>query len=313
MNYYEILNVDKNSSQDEIKKAYRKLSLQFHPDKQTGDAEKFKNINEAYQTLGDPEKKQMYDMGGGIRRQFSSGPNGFGPDGGMDEIFKMFFGGGGPPRGMFGGVDFSEQGDGGPNDFFGPNIRIFQHGRPVNMQMMSKPAPIIKTQQITFTQSFTGYQLPINIERWITMNGVKKLEKEKIYVDIPKGIDDGEMLILRERGNIIDGDRKGDIKIFIKITNNTQFKRIGLDLLLTKNLTLKESLLGFNFNIQFLNGQELAINNNGGTIINPGFEKVIPGLGFERDDKKGNLIIKFNVAFPNTLSLEQKNKLQDIL
>ena len=267
MNYYDVLNVDKNSSQEEIKKAYRKLSLQFHPDKPTGDAEKFKNINEAYQTLGDQEKKQMYDMGG-IRRQFSSGPNGF-PEGGMDEIFKMFFNGqGGPggPGGIFGNM-------GAPEDFFNPNMRIFHNGRPVNVRMMSKPAPIIKTQSITFRQSFNGYQLPINIERWIMMGGVKKLEKEKIYVNIPKGIDDGEMLILREKGNIIDNDRKGDIKIFIKISNDTEFKRHGLDLLLTKNLSLKESLIGFNFNIKYLNGQELGINNNGGTIINPGFEK----------------------------------------
>jgi len=307
MNYYDVLNVDKNSSQEEIKKAYRKLSLQFHPDKPTGDAEKFKNINEAYQTLGDQEKKQMYDMGG-IRRQFSSGPNGF-PEGGMDEIFKMFFNGqGGPggPGGIFGNM-------GAPEDFFNPNMRIFHNGRPVNVRMMSKPAPIIKTQSITFRQSFNGYQLPINIERWIMMGGVKKLEKEKIYVNIPKGIDDGEMLILREKGNIIDNDRKGDIKIFIKISNNTEFKRHGLDLLLTKNLSLKESLIGFNFNIKYLNGQELGINNNGGTIINPGFEKIIPELGFERDGQKGNLIIKFNVEFPESLTLDQKNKLKELL
>jgi DnaJ-class molecular chaperone len=305
MNYYEVLNVDKNSAQDEIKKAYRKLSLQFHPDKPTGDAEKFKNINEAYQTLGDPEKKQMYDMGG-VRRQFSSGPNGF-PEGGMDDIFKMFFNGqGGPGGGIFGGM-------GAPEDFFNPNMRVFHNGRPVNMRMMSKPAPIIKTQCITFRQSFNGYQLPINIERWIMMGGIKKLEKEKIYVTIPKGIDDGEMLILREKGNIIDNERRGDIKIFIKISNDTEFKRHGLDLLLTKNLSLKESLIGFKFDIKYLNGQELGINNNGGTIINPGFEKIIPDLGFERDDQKGNLIIKFNVKFPESLTLEQINKLKDIL
>lgn len=308
MNYYEVLGVDKKSSQDEIKKAYRKLSLQFHPDKPTGDSEKFKNINEAYQTLGDPEKKQMYDMGG-VRRQFSSGPNGF-PDGGMDDIFKMFFGGRGPP-GMFGGVDFSEANI--PNEFFGPNMRVFHNGRPVNMRMMSKPVPIIKTQHISFTQSFNGYQMPITIERWIMMGGVKKLEKEKIYVDIPKGIDDGEMIILRDKGNIIDNDRKGDIKIFIKISNNTEFKRNGIDLIFTKHLSLKESLTGFNFNINFLNGQELGINNNGGTIINPGFEKVIPNLGFERAEQRGNLIIKFDVEFPDTLTTEQKNKLKDIL
>ena len=308
MNYYEVLGVDKKSSQDEIKKAYRKLSLQFHPDKPTGDSEKFKNINEAYQTLGDPEKKQMYDMGG-VRRQFSSGPNGF-PDGGMDDIFKMFFGGGGPP-GMFGGMDFSEGNI--PNEFFSPNMRIFHNGRPVNMRMMSKPTPIIKTQRITFKQSFNGYQMPITIERWIMMGGVKKLEKEKIYVDIPKGIDDGEMIILKDKGNIIDNDRKGDIKIFIKISNNTEFKRNGIDLIFTKLLSLKESLTGFNFNINFLKGQELGINNNGGTIIHPGFEKIIPNLGFERGEQRGNLIIRFEVEFPNTLTTEQKNKLKDIL
>ena len=86
-----------------------------------------------------------------------------------------------------------------------------------------------------------------------------------------------------------------------------------MDLLLTKNLSLKESLIGFNFNIKYLNGQELGINNNGGTIINPGFEKIIPELGFERDGQKGNLIIKFNVEFPESLTLDQKNKLKELL
>lgn len=308
MDYYKVLKIDKNASSDEIKKAYRKLSLQFHPDKPTGDSEKFKNINEAYQTLSDPEKKQIYDSGG-IRRQFSSGPNGF-PDG-ADELFKMFFGGGGPP-GMFSGMNFSEGSI--PTEFFGPNIRMFHNGRPVNMRSaLSKPAPIVKTKHISFTQSYNGYQLPITIERWIVIEGIKKIEKEKIYVNIPKGIDDGEMIILRDKGNIIDMNRKGDIKIFIKIENNTPFKREGLDLIFTKNLSLKEALTGFNFTINYLNGQELSINNNGGTIIKPGFRKIIPNMGFERGEQTGNLIIKFDIEFPESLTQEQKNKLKELL
>ena len=145
------------------------------------------------------------------------------------------------------------------------------------------------------------------------MEGVKKIEKEKIYVNIPKGIDDGEMIILRDKGNILDMNRKGDIKIFIKIENNTPFKRQGLDLIFTKTLSLKEALTGFNFSINYLNGQELGINNNGGTIIRPGFGKTIPHMGFERGEQKGNLIIKFDIEFPKSLTEEQKNKLNDIL
>ena len=86
MNYYDILGINKNSSQEEIKKAYRKLSLKYHPDKPTGDESKFKEINEAYSNLSDLEKKRIYDGGGNnLRRTFSS------PTGGFDDIFNMFF------------------------------------------------------------------------------------------------------------------------------------------------------------------------------------------------------------------------------
>src|SRR5210317_1062954 len=104
MDYYSTLGVNKNASQDEIKKAYKKMSMQHHPDRTGGDDSKFKEINEAYQTLNDPQKKQMYDQFGTAdprQRQYNSQNfefnfNGSPFSGGMDDIFEQMFGGGSP-------------------------------------------------------------------------------------------------------------------------------------------------------------------------------------------------------------------------
>ena len=300
MNYYDILNIDKTSSQDEIKKSYRKLSLKYHPDRTTGDVEKFKQLNEAYQILGDEGKRKMYDM---QSNNPFFGTDGFGNNGQfgnehMDGILKMFFGGGDP----FG------------NPIQSPNIRIFQNGNPINVQnVLRKPTPIIKTIEITLEQSYNGMNYGLLIERWVLDNNIKKTEKENIYLSIPRGIDNNEIIILKERGNIINDAVKGDIKLFIKVTNNTEFIRDGLNLLYKKKITLKESLTGFSFDINFFNNKKLIINNESDMIIYPKFQKSIDDLGLFRDNKIGKLIIEFEVTFPNTLTEEQKNKLKEIL
>jgi len=230
--YYKILGVNSNDNSDKIKKAFRKLSLKHHPDR-GGDANEFKKINTAYQTLGDSNKKRQYDMQ-------KNSPFG-GGGGGMDDIFSMMFRGGMPP-GMGGGMPPGMHG-GIPFGFGGPRVQVFHNGRPVNMGQYRKASPIVKTINITLEQAYTGVNYPLKVEKWIIEGNVKKIEKETIYIDIKPGIDSNEIILLKNRGNVMSENNVGDIKVFVKITNNTQFKRDGLDLIIKKKISLKEALI----------------------------------------------------------------------
>lgn len=297
-NYYEILGVLKDASVDEIKKAYRKLSLKHHPDKTGGDDSKFKEINEAYSILSDQSQREMYDMkmSGGFN--IPDMPHGmpFNPN----DIMNMFFGMRGGPPGV-------------PPPFFqGGNIHVFNNGFPVNMNVLQKPIPILKTLEISLDEAFLGCIKPIEIERCIQEGNVKRMESETIYVNIPKGIDENEIIVLRDSGNILSENNKGDIKICIKILNNTSLIREGLNLVYNKTITFKESLCGFTFDLHYLDNKLFKINNNN-VIIQNGHRKVLPGLGMSRDEHAGNLIIQFNVVYPEKLTNEQIEILKEIL
>ena len=106
---------------------------------------------------------------------------------------------------------------------------------------------------------------------------------------------------------------RGDIKIFVKVKNLTEFKRKGLDLFYNKTITFKESLCGFDFDMPYINGKTFKINNQAGNIISANFKKMIQGMGMKRENKTGNLIIEFTVVYPEKISLEQVKKLKEIL
>jgi len=305
-NFYNILGISENSTKDEIKKAYRSLQMKYHPDKNPGNQEAHdmtQKINEAYETLGDDQKRQEYDMMRSNPFLNHNGPPGtHHMDVPINDIFNMMFGSNpfgipGMPPGMPPGA----------------KIHIF-HGGPMNFQQaMNKPIPIMKSLQITMEQVFNGASLPLEIERWILQAGSKIFEKETIYVDIPQGIDENEMLIIRDKGNVISEACKGDIKISILVQNNTAFKRSGLDLILDKTISLKESLCGFSFELNYINGKSYTLNNNKGSIVPPDYKKIYPDMGLKRGDHKGNMIINFHVDFPTNLTIEQIDKLSGIL
>ena len=296
MNFYSLLEINEDASIDEIKKSYRRLSLKYHPDRNKNDPDyvrKFQEINEAYETLSDERKRNIYDCE-------QKGMQGLGGLAGFD-----FGGFGFPVEQMF------EQMFSGRE---GPNIRIFHNGMPVHIQKtLEKPIAIIKTITIDIEKVLTGGNIPIEIERWTIDNGLKIFEKETIYLDIPKGIDDNEIIILRERGNVSKEKLAGDIKIFIKINNDTDFQRNGLDLIYNKTITLKDALCGFSFDLKYINGKKYTINNNMGNIITPNFKKIIPKMGLERDGHVGNLIIIFQIQFPEKLSEETIIKIKSCL
>jgi DnaJ-class molecular chaperone len=324
-NFYEILGVSETASQEEIKKAYRKLSLQYHPDRNSNSAEsttKFQSISAAYDVIGDEDKRRQHDMqskmqfggmqGGGMQGMpfhfanmqsggmhsgnmptfFTTSSSGdFDPSDILNFVSNNFFGGGGGGGGG-GGIKIDSNGIRVGNTIF--NMDTMK-------QRLAKPTPIIKTETITLNKAYTGYNMPIEITRWIVEGDVKREETETIYIPIPRGVDNNEIIILRDKGNSLSEHNKGDIKVFIKIQNDSDFTRNGLDLHLNKTISLKDALCGFRFDMNFLDGR----------IFN--YNKVIPGLGMKREDHTGNLLINFIVTFPEQLSAEQIEALQKIL
>lgn len=317
---YDVLGLDENASQDEIKKSYRKLSLKYHPDKnhELKDKGKFQEISEAYETLGDEDKRRRYD----VERKSPFGamggmPGMNGQEVNMEDLFSNLFGftGANMSGPEFAGVFPGAMPGGTP---FG-NVRVFTNGMPTGGfgpafgQPQRKLAPIVKNVHINMEQVMTGANVPVEIERWIVQDGTKIFENETIYVEVPPGIDDNEIILLRDKGNSMSENVKGDIKIFIKVTNNTLYKRQGLDLIFEKKISLKEALCGFSFELRHVNGKTYTINNNKGSIVTPSYFKSIPNMGFKRDGHIGNLVITFIVEFPEKLTNQQIDAISKVM
>lgn len=314
--HYDILGVSPQATKEDIKKAYRQLQFRHHPDKNNSSQESIEmtqKINMAYETLGDEQKRQEYDFslqGGGQHPQhpFFFHHQGGGPPQGMDDFLQMFFGGpfGGmmPPGGAR--IHVVNRGGGGlPGGF-----QTFH-------EAMQKPPPIMRNLEVTMDQVLTGATVPIEVERWETTASSGGMMREKvvetIYVTVPQGVDDNEIIVLRDKGNALSETVRGDVKLVVKVINNTSFKRNGLDLILEKKIQLKEALCGFTFEIKHLNEKSYTLNSNRGHIVVPDHKKVYPGMGLVREEHKGNLVIHFHVEFPEKLTEEQIQGLQSIL
>jgi DnaJ-class molecular chaperone len=184
---YKVLGINENASHDEIKKAYRGLSLKFHPDRNPSPeaTEKFKQINQAYEILGDEQKRKQYEMerqnpfmrmanmGNGMHGMH--GMHGGSNMGEMDDILKAFFGGIPFMGGMseMGGMPRFP-----PGFQPGAQFHVFHNGMPVNIgKQFQKPSPINKTVTIDIEQVYNGATIPLDIERWINDNGTKTFEK----------------------------------------------------------------------------------------------------------------------------------------
>ena len=326
--YYKILNVNEGDNYDKIKKSYRQLQMKNHPDKD-GDEEMFIKINEAYKKITNHMNKKSQEK---EKPEENNIP---------DNLFKFFLN-----KDLISNIynlssnkNKNSQNDlnnidilndlgnisnylnissNNLNDINKVNNDIFNDIFKINNNnnnniKKAKPPPIIKNIEITLTEAYKGKKHSLTIERWYLENNIKVKEKENIYIDIYPGIDNNELIILKNKGNIINEDNIGDVKIFVKINNNTIFKRDGLNLIYEKNVTLKEALLGFSFKLTHLSGKSYIINNTENKIINVNHTKNIENMGMIRNNIKGILIIKLNIIFPENLTKEQKEKISEIL
>lgn len=280
--YYKILGVEKNASKDDIKKAFRKLAHEHHPDKNQGNDAKFKEINEAYTILSDDKKRQQYDTFG------SAGPGGFGGQGG-------FNGGAG-----FGGFDFSQftkqyQSQNGQafefdlGDIFGD---FFGGGR-----RPKKGANITMDIELSFKESIFG------VEKELTIN------KEKISIKIPPGVENGQGLRVSGKGEDGQGG-KGDLIVRIWVEEHKKFRKEGYNLIMELNLKLSTALLGTVMDIETLDGKiELKIPS--GTTHNEILRVRQKGVPDERG-RRGDLLIVTKIDMPRKLSKQAQKIVEEL-
>ena len=293
--YYKILDVDKNSSKDEIKKAYRKLAMKYHPDHNPGNKqseEKFKEITEANEVLSDPEKRRKYDTLGSNWKQYSSAGHGF------DDFFTQF---GGPGIGkqytftgdfgdLFGNIsgfsDFFES-------FFGQSER--RHGG-TQRNSSRKGQDLEATLYISLVEAFNGTEKEILIK------------EQRLRVKIDKGTSAGKKLRLKGLGNRgMNGGERGDLYLTIKIENNPYFELDANNLTYDLYIDLYTAILGGKKQIRTLNGKVISLTIPEGT--DSGKVLRLKGLGFPTAEKSkifGDLLIKIKVELPKNLSLEEK-------
>lgn len=317
--HYTILGVSEKASAEEIKKAYRKLSLELHPDRNNNDpikSEKYKKVSAAYTILSNDTEKASYDASlqlGDLTSKLD--PNlfmnmMFNPID-IQTIFKDLqnLRGKNTPGFHIPTDSFQTFAFGGsPFSFKSQNF-----GNINDYEFDSKPTTISASISITFLEAYKGIKYPLSITRWIFEDNKRLEQHETIYVDIPQGIDDNEIITIKNKGNRLSNNNKGDVEVKIKITNDTAFERNGIDLIFKKSITLKESLCGFSFELPYIDGREFKINNEIGNIIPPDFRKTIPNLGMTRDSVTGDLIIIFDVVYPKKLSNSQLTQLSEIL
>jgi DnaJ-class molecular chaperone len=168
----------------------------------------------------------------------------------------------------------------------------------------------MKTVSLTLEQCYNGCSIPLEIDRQVPDNDIIKIERETIHAQIPKGVLQGDTIILNDCGHLNEAGMRGDIRIIINVLQHPLFKVEHLDLTIEKTIPLKSALCGFDFEIAHLNGRIFKLANKPGNIIKPGSIKTIPGLGLEKNGETGVLKIKFIVDFPDTLTAEQIHTLQ---
>ncbi|KAI6703712.1 hypothetical protein NL676_012848 [Syzygium grande] len=336
VDYYKVLQVDKGAKDDDLKKAYRKLAMKWHPDKNPTNKKeaeaKFKQISEAYEVLSDPQKRAIYDQygeeglkgqvpppgaggpGGATFFQTGEGPNvfRFNPRDAND-IFAEFFGSSSPFGGM-GGIGMR----GGSRSFggmFGDDIfGSFGEGRPMS-QGPRKALPIENKLPCSLEELYKGTTKKMKISREIADASGKTMPVEEILsIEIKPGWKKGTKITFPEKGNEQPGMIPADLVFVIDEKPHSTFTRDGNDLVVTQKISLAEALTGYTVHLTTLDGRNLTIPIN--NVIHPSYEEVLPREGMpipKEPSRRGNLRIKFNIKFPARLTAEQKAGIKKLL
>ncbi|XP_051129072.1 uncharacterized protein LOC127249987 [Andrographis paniculata] len=340
VDYYKVLQVDKNAKDEDLKKAYRKLAMKWHPDKNPNNKKeaeaKFKEVSEAYDVLSDPQKRAVYDQYGeeGLKGQVppdASGPGGGGAtffhtgDGpnvfrfnprNPDDIFAEFFGFSGGPFGGMGGGSGMRGGSRFPGgSMFGDDIfSSFADSRPMSSGPRKAP-PIEQKLPCSLEELYKGTTKKMKISREIADASGKTLPVEEILtIDIKPGWKRGTKITFPEKGHEQPNVIPADLVFIIEEKPHSVFTRDGNDLLVTQKISLAEALTGYTAHITTLDGRSLTIPIN--TVIHPNYEEVVPREGMpipKEPTKRGNLRIKFNIKFPTRLTAEQKSGIKKLL
>ena len=296
--YYKILGVEETADADAIKKAYRKLAREYHPDRNPDkkDAEeRFKEIQEANDVLSDPEKRKQYDM---MRKNpFGAfGGDGFNTSGGgryyraPDGTYVRFDqgGGAGAPGGV--GMDdlFGDAG-GGLGDFFS---RIFGgEEAPRRTRRPARGRDVETTLQLTFEQALEGGKTEVSLP-----------SGETIRINIPKGVRPGFKIRLRGRG------MAGDLYVTFDVAEHPRFRREGDDLYTSVTINALEAMLGTNRRVTNAYGKRVKLPISPGT--QPGEKLRLKGLGVKTDKATGDLYVEVEVTVPQKLTDEQREQLR---
>jgi len=343
--YYAILGVPKNVSDEDLKKAYRRLALKWHPDRNRDNVElateKFKEIGEAYDVLSDPKKRQIYDQVGeeGLKggfppggaggfpagTTFTFGPGGFGKFRDANDIFKQFFGANFDVNGS--GASMDDDGD-----MFGGNFMNFMSGmggmggmRGMNgmggMGGMGgmrprKPEPSVYDLELTLEELYKGCTKKRKITRKL-FDMDKQYEESKILsIPVKAGWKDGTKITFEREGNQLSPDMPpADIVFVVKQKPHGFLRRDGNDLVCKVPIKLSEALCGINLTVPYLDGSEVTVNMKG-TVIYPGYEKRVVGKGMpitKKPGEYGDLVIQFEVLFPrDPLNDDQRAQIKSI-
>ena len=350
--YYDVLGVDKSADATAIKKAYRKLAMKYHPDKNPGDKEaeeKFKEINEAYEVLSDETKRRNYDQFGheGVNGQGFGGAGGFGGQGfgGFDDIFGDIFGdmfGGGfsggsrqRRRGPERGADIKQRVNISFEEAaFGKKVQVkinrseecdqchgsgakpgtskktcpTCHGSGTVQSVQRTPFGNIASQRTCSTCNGEG---EINESPCNKCHGKGSVRKTKtIEVDIPAGIDDGQMIKLSGQGEVGEkGGPRGDLYIVVNVQKHEIFTREGYDVYIEMPIRFTQAALGDKLEVPTLDGK-VSYNLPEGTQTGTVFrlrEKGIPKL---RSNSRGDQYVKVIIDTPKKLNDEQKELLR---